>query len=443
MGIPISLWPMLFVAAFFGVYLRNGNVFPFLHKPELPIHLTNHPLRHYSDFVSVNLSHQLLDLVKEVQTYNTNSNDLVNLTRTYEHIGEAEPRLDNGMCRNSLHVPSKDGKMCHLPNRFDVAYHHMKYGGIEGMKEGYDTLASRIFTFGNYLFDLEKYPAMKEIFNEPKFIAAAKEVCPENRQFLDPYQYHLIIQVPGQALPVHIDAPFFTDASRFHYPIWLLAVMTASGLYKQTFIDQVQVVINLHEWTDPSVGGDFIYVPNNDVGPIFLPARPRSATVVDGSKVMHATKLYRPEAELPMLSRNKKNVLEYNKVDDTWELRSDGHLLQRYATDDLRITTVYRARCFESQAARDSYDAFLKNSSEENGIRPVAEIVAELKAELVRRKQVPASSLDKLSLDELAVTFVEEFIRYPVPQTWLPYNYCVLPKLYPILIPILSPLCTL
>ena len=42
-------------------------------------------------------------------------------------------------------------------------------------------------------------------------------------------------------MAIHLDAVYFTWATRFHYPQWLLAVMAFSGAYKHDFVDQIQV----------------------------------------------------------------------------------------------------------------------------------------------------------------------------------------------------------
>lgn len=106
---------------------------------------------------------------------------------------------------------------------------------------------------------------MAELFDSPKFIAAAQAVCPADKPVLDPFQFNFIIQargaacsigaqccechasslwgpqVPGQTVAAHIDADYFWGADRFHVPQWLLAVMTFSGLWQDRFVDQVQV----------------------------------------------------------------------------------------------------------------------------------------------------------------------------------------------------------
>lgn len=56
-------------------------------------------------------------------------------------------------------------------------------------------LATRVQSFGRYIFDIKRYPAMEKLFYSDEFVKAAKKICPSHRQVLDPFQFHFIIQV--------------------------------------------------------------------------------------------------------------------------------------------------------------------------------------------------------------------------------------------------------
>ena len=56
-------------------------------------------------------------------------------------------------------------------------------------------LASRMQSFGRYIFDIKDYPVMENLFYSEEFIRSAKKICPINKQVLDPFQFHFIIQV--------------------------------------------------------------------------------------------------------------------------------------------------------------------------------------------------------------------------------------------------------
>lgn len=228
-------------------------------------------------------------------------------------------------------------------------------GGLDGTKEFYSDLVHRVSSFGRYTFieDIDKYPAVKRLFLSDNFQKAAKSVCPSTKNHLDPFQFNFIVQVPGQTVALHIDSPYFWSSStghanRFSFPQWFLVAMVFSNLFNKDFIDQVQVVGYLHQW-DPSLdssGGEFVWYNNDTSYESVLPI-PLSGNVVDGSKVFHASKIYRSDVKAPALDKNKDSSLRY-LGEDMWEVQSDGQNIQNYTTNELRISIVYRVRIFSS-----------------------------------------------------------------------------------------------
>lgn len=211
----------------------------------------------------------------------------------------------------------------------------------------------RVSSFGRYTFvkDIEKYPAVKRLFLSDKFQKAAKSTCPTTKTHLDPFQFNFIVQVPGQTVALHVDSPYFYSstsghADRFSYPQWFLVSMMFSNLFSSEFIDQVQVVGYLHQW-DPSLdssGGEFVWYNNDTSYESVLPI-PLSGTVVDGSKVFHASKIYRGDVKAPTLDKNKETSLRY-VGEDIWAVEGDGVNIQNYTTNELRISIVYRVSVF-------------------------------------------------------------------------------------------------
>uniref|UniRef100_A0AC34FPP7 Uncharacterized protein n=1 Tax=Panagrolaimus sp. ES5 TaxID=591445 RepID=A0AC34FPP7_9BILA len=89
----------------------------------------------------------------------------------------------------------------------------------------------------------------------------------------------------------------------------------------------------------------------------------------------------------------------------------------------------------------DKYNKWYQTASEKQ-VRPVNEIVDELKEELAKRRGVEPVSLISLNPIELAQAFIEEFIPYPFPvKSVIPYNYCIFIRLYPQYEPYLRYIC--
>lgn len=104
-------------------------------------------------------------------------------------------------------------------------------------------------------------------------------------------------------------------------------------------------------------------------------------------------------------------------------------VLKEYTTDDLRITVVYRARCFRSEEEVAKFRKMAKGEADSGELMTLEYILNTFKADLVRRgkllKDQEISSLD------LALTILDEYMQYPLPSAWIPINYCMLGKLFP------------
>ena len=269
------------------------------------------------EIISKSSAEALRALVKTMgrEGYPTNINDLDSYTTTHEHVGEARPIGADGRCDHPFLVPSKDGTLCLLAGRIDIGRHFIMSGGVDGLREPYETLISRTLSFGKYMFNLTQYPEAAALFKSPQFVAAARKVCPAAKQHLDPFQFNFIIQVPGQTVPLHIDGAYFWGATRFQMPQWLLAAMVFSGLFEDAFVDQVQVVAYLHEWDVESraSAGEFVHWAT--AAPQRVVPNPRAGTAVDGSKTVHAAVRYAGrkggDATPPPLDKSVRALLRF------------------------------------------------------------------------------------------------------------------------------------
>lgn len=402
-----------------------------LPRSGVPSHLSNHPVFSIENLISDDLSVDLMDIIFSMSNYSSNVDQSKGqgFIPKYEHIGEAQPINSDGSCSHKFLFPNSDKTKCILPQRVDIGKHYIMTGGIDGIKESYQELVARVSSFGRYTFidDIDQYPSVKSLFYSEKFQSSAKQVCPVNKSYLDTFQFNFIIQIPGQTVAVHIDSPYFWGASRFHFPQWLLAAMVFSNLFQDKFVDQVQVVGYLHKWElsdGDTSGGEFVWYNNNTSIGVVSP-KPLSGTIVDGSKVFHAAKLYQPTVKAPYLDKNKQSSLNYIG-NDQWEVVSGGERLQLYTTADLRISIVYRARCFESEQQASE---FIKHSDDDDSIMDLDDILNILKDDLIKRKKLSVHNRDSIDKLSLAFLIMDTYIVYPLPSkevAMMPYNYCML-----------------
>ncbi|RYH32427.1 hypothetical protein EON65_00585 [archaeon] len=282
-------------------------------------------------------------------------------------------------------------------------------------------------------------------------------------------------------MPLHTDSPYFYGASRKQYPEWLLACMVFSRLFQDKFINQVQVVGYLHDWvpqpdefdktynaSDPtsmvtsSDGGDFVYYDKQDENPKVIVPYPRSGSFIDGSKAIHAAKVYRKGVQAPFLDKSKNNTLVYQgkypngTETELWHLVVDGETTAVYKSEDVRMTIVYRARCFAKQ---EDVQRFYAQTDKD--VMPLDYILDRLKYGMQKdRENVPEAirninpvsttrkytraELDAMSRYTLGLALIDYYLPLPLPPTtitWMPYNYCALSGLYPFTKPLLDLIC--
>jgi hypothetical protein len=166
-------------------------------RVDIPSHLINHPIIDLENFLSEQTVDDLLQLTRDFGIITTAAREYDSYTALRDNIGEAVPfNKTSGKCPDAFLMPNGDKTSCVFPGRVDVGRHYVRSGGIEGLKESYDTLVTRVQPFQKYMFDYPKYPVAKGLLESPEFQKLAKGVCPAHKQFLDSFQVNLIVQVP-------------------------------------------------------------------------------------------------------------------------------------------------------------------------------------------------------------------------------------------------------
>eukprot|EP01033_Poteriospumella_lacustris_P002562 gene2562-1860_t len=407
---------VLAIALGIAFYLNNFN------RAVIPKHLTDYAAFAEDDLIPEDIATELMDMMKDFAVFQSNvdQSKAQGFKPTYEHVGEAQDILPD-----------------------DIGKHYILTGGLDGVKEKVNDGIDRVSSFGRYTFisDIDKFPSVKNLFTSEKFQSAAKRVCPKNDSYLDTFQFNYIMQVPGQTVAMHLDSPYFWGASRFNFPQWLLVAMVFSNLFQDKFVDQIQVVGYLHKWKEvaKSDGGEFVYYLNSgDIGAV-SPAY-RSGTFVDGSKVLHAAKIYRPHVKAPHMPKDQDCALRY-LGDEQWVVKCDDTIVGNYTTNDLRISIVYRARCFDNEEEARRYNDFQNNP---DNIMKLENILETFKQDLVANKGRSRESVDAMKPIDLAFTIMDTYIRYPLPPkelAFFPWNYCAVPLLYPWTAPLFDIFC--
>jgi hypothetical protein len=153
--------------------------------------------------------------------------------------------------------------------------------------------------------------------------------------------------------------------------------------------------------------------------------------------------VYRKGSKLPVLDKSKNNRLRFQggeNLTEQWLLENEDGAMATYATSDIRISVVYRAKCFASEEERDTYNVDLKIDDKQ---MELDDVLSKFAADLVRRGKVSSvkAAMDMPRLD-YAMLLMDEYIQYPLPPTAkVPWNYCALDIVIPWLKPALAVIC--
>lgn len=149
--------------------------------------------------------------------------------------------------------------------------------------------------------------------------------------------------------------------------------------------------------------------------------------------------MFKPTVKAPYLDKDKVSQLVYTGA-DKWELLVDNQVIRKYETSDLRISMVYRARCFHDRAEAEKYQYL-----PEDQMMTLDSILDTLKADMVAKKAaVSLDALNNMPKLNLAFLIIDTYVKYPLPPrnvAWIPYNYCALPRIAPWTASFLSYIC--
>ena len=359
------------------------------------------------------------------------------------HIGEAidpirfDAELNKYVCDPSRPFLQYNllNKKCMLFPRVDSGIHFIKTGTHQHLREPIDKIARRPRYF-NKIFDIDdkddpKNKVLREVFANPGWIEKSKEICGSDYQYIRPYQSILSLQLPGNIIPTHTDAPFYmatTDsvgrrqeqfssfvATPYNFPIWLLVVMKHSQLFQQYHIPEVNTISYIHprsqrqkdhhENDDDAVGkthhvgGELVLFPKQSVqfdgstryyGDVSIPSTGGSAVIVDGTSSPHTTNVFLPDHNnndtiIDLVhgidTNNVSNlplIIKYMPTNQKWKLYKNSNKPTKFEYDwnHVRASLASRAWCFKTEEEAMTFDPNpnpnpprISNDDEENEAR--------------------------------------------------------------------------
>ena len=189
-------------------------------------------------------------------------------------------------------------------------------------------------------------------FENPVFLDAARDSF--GAEIVRPVAMMTNLNLPMAGLPPHLDLPFFRGAMNREVPAWMLAPMGYSGL----FHDWAVPVASAITWFYDGEGGDFEYWPDGLDAPSRTERPPYfNAAVLADNEYMYHRVGATGRAEQFVADDAIPYEARLALTDDAdWEVHHDGATLARYPWDEVRISLLWKAYCFRSEAEAAAFD---------------------------------------------------------------------------------------
>ena len=365
-----------------------------------------------------------------------------------EDNGEGIPVDENGDCPADRDLFNTGNGLCVTLGRMDIAQHFFKTGGTTGAKEFFNKLQSSVYAFYKVLpiEFIKEEPMFQDMFKKPEYQKAMATLCQSQEKsgqdesyFFRPLQVNIVVIPPGQDLPMHYDNGWFWGANRFTMPDYLTVAMTQSHLFDDIMIPQAQSVVYLHGSAEDKTfkhGGEYIFYPNGPGGARqSIPIMRGHGVIMNGGLIPHGGRRVAESYKAKNFGENTRDGfqrLEY-QGNNTWYLMVNDDIVDHFQTDDLRLSFVWRGLCFNNEEEANSYESYPAIDLEE--IRLTFEKDLRKRGVLKGPRPEP---------EAFNMMIINEYTRMPAHNLHgtMPFNYCILAKLYPSLKPFLTPFCT-
>ncbi len=210
--------------------------------------------------------------------------------------------------------------------------------------------------------------------------------------------------------PGHVDSPTFRGLDHKNAPIWLLAIMGKSGLFKPWLVKMAQVITWFHK---DSVGGGFTYWPE---GPLGVPKRITPPMWNRGVVSQNEAMFHRAESFGPVELRRPKGLAWDSTLRGDpsrpghWLVENGSQLVTRYEPDQMRLLVHWNAQLFMDRKEMVTHFDHLDDMTAE---RACEMLIADLKVRGVKF-EVPTNPLaDRAFIGLLAQTYAVGPASYP------------------------------
>lgn len=214
----------------------------------------------------------------------------------------------------------------------------------EGFEVTWDMFLSPVFraTLGKGHASL--FPEIDDCFYHSKFLDLVRGYW--GARYAAPNLMVVNIQGPSAAGgPPHVDGADFRGATIQNTPSWLIGLMTKSGLFRQWQSKKAQVLTWYYKGR---IGGGFTYWPDGPQGSpkqLFAPMWGRAA-VVENEVMYHGANACGPVEMRRPEGLAIDSVICADPSSDGWQIMTDGNVIQRLPSDEIRLLFHWGADIF-------------------------------------------------------------------------------------------------
>jgi hypothetical protein len=246
----------------------------------------------------------------------------------------------------------------------------------------------------------ELYVHVQKLQSE-RFVPAARRLF--GTPIVVPKMLFANMLLPGQEISMHQDVPEFRGIHPKTCPNWMQCVMHASGLFERWRILQAAC---LTYFQDMDCGSLAVYTPD---GGTVIPARRGLGVLVEAETLPHHSDVFPPiPCRRPPAPTWPKGVrLRFLPDANQWVVLSeDGSELERYASNEVRISTQMKLHCFRNEEEERKYH---DRSDDITVDRAIEMLTDDLRSRGCFSGAPPPRS-------ELAVMLIREYMHWPTPD---------------------------
>jgi hypothetical protein len=215
----------------------------------------------------------------------------------------------------------------------------------EGFKPTWDMFLTPVFrgTLGEGGVSL--HPELDDCYYNKKFLELVRGYW--GAQYALPELYLFNIQGPCSAGgSPHLDGTWFRGMEMGNTPVWLLNIMSKSGLFQRWQAKKAQVIT---WWYRGRIGGGFHYWPTGPQDqPQLLPAPMwNRGVVVENERMYHSAQGCGPEAMRRPQGLAINSLIGADPEDETgWVITTEGQVIQRIPAEEFRLLVHWGAQLF-------------------------------------------------------------------------------------------------